>query len=143
MIDENRMKHIVAVAELMRKNAGILRLDSEEMFVLGFLHDVGFGFGNENSAALGGEILEKQEYKYFNEVANLGKTETAYHSTALDLLNWCDMHTDSTGKYVSFEKKLESLSKKFGENSTNYKNAKKLVESLQNKPNLFKLSLKD
>ena len=142
MFDENRLKHTLAVAELMKRNAAALRLDAEEMFVLGFLHDVGHGLTDTNHEELAGEVLEQQSYKYAQEVANHGKTETAYHSPALDLLNWCDMHTDMDGKYISFERRLENIAKKYGESSVVYKNAKKLVETLQNKPNLFKLSVK-
>jgi len=69
MIDNDRLKHIVEVAKLMKEKAEIVGLDKEEMFTLGILHDIGYEFGENNDHNfVGFEILDKQNYKYANEV---------------------------------------------------------------------------
>ena len=61
MIDENRIKHILSVARLMKENAEKLGLDPEEMFTLGYLHDIGYEFGgSEEHHIKGAEMLAKQ-----------------------------------------------------------------------------------
>ena len=65
MIDENRLKHIYAVAKLMEENAEKHGLDKQEMFMLGFLHDIGYEFGgSEEHHVVGAAMLEKENYKY-------------------------------------------------------------------------------
>ena len=64
MIDDNKLKHIMTVARIMKEKAEVMGLDPQEMFTLGIVHDIGFEFGSsEEHHELGYKILEKQGYK--------------------------------------------------------------------------------
>jgi len=133
-IDENRIKHIFAVARLMSDNAEKFGLDKEEMFTLGLLHDIGYEFGgSDEHHTLGGSILEKQNYKYFREVLHHGKPNCGYVSPALDLLNFADMSVNRLGEVVGFEKRLEDIKTRRGENSPHYQNSKAIIDDLKQK----------
>lgn len=132
MIDEDRQKHILAVAELMRENAKKFGLDEEEMFTLGYLHDIGYAFGGgETHHVLGAEVLKRQNYKYYKEVLYHGKPVDNYYSRELDLLNYADMHIGKKGNYLSFVERLEDIKARRGENSTHYQNCKKVIDRLE------------
>ena len=134
MIDNDRLKHIFEVAKLMKDKAEIVGLDKEEMFTLGMLHDIGYEFGENNDHNfVGFEILDKQNYKYAKEVLYHGKANSEYQSLALDLLNFADMHIDKSGKYVSYEQRLEDIKTRRGESSLAYINSQKIIKELQNK----------
>ena len=132
MIDEDRQKHILAVAKLMQENAKKFGLDEQEMFTLGYLHDIGYAFGNgENHHIDGSELLKKQNYKYYKEVLYHGKPVENYSSRALDLLNFADMHIGKKGNYLTFDERLEDIKSRRGENSPHYQNSKKVIDRLQ------------
>ena len=132
MIDENRKKHIFAVAKLMEEKAEKLGLDREEMFTLGFLHDIGYEFGeSEEHHIIGYEILKKQNYKYAKEVKYHGIPTKEYSSLALDLLNYADMHINKKGEYVTFEERLADIAERRGEDSNAYKNCKIVIDNFE------------
>ena len=132
MIDENRVKHIMAVARVMKENAYRLGLDEEEMFTLGMLHDIGYEFGDgETHHIVGAKMLQKQNYKYYKEVLYHGIPTTEYSSKALDLLNLGDMSVNRKGEVVGFEARLEDIKSRRGEDSVHYRNCKKIVDRLK------------
>ena len=134
MIDENRIKHTLAVAKLMKDNALKLGLDKEEMFTLGMLHDIGYEFiDGEKHTEIGGEILKKQKYKYYKEVLYHGVVNCEYKSRALVLLNFADMHINLKGNFVSFNERLEDIKTRRGENSPQYINSKLIILELKHK----------
>ena len=134
MIDENRIKHTLAVAKLMKDNATKYGLDEEEMFTLGMLHDIGYEFiDGEKHAEIGGEILKKQNYKYYKEVLFHGVVNCEYKSKELDLLNFADMHINLKGNFVSFNERLEDIKTRRGENSPQYINSKLIILELKHK----------
>lgn len=131
MIDENRAKHIMSVARLMKENAEKFGLDPEEMFLLGYLHDVGYEFGGSEEHHLkGAEMLANQGYKYVQEILFHGKPNVGYESPALDLLNYADMHINKKGEYVSFADRLEDIANRRGKNSPHYQNCKVVIDDL-------------
>ena len=142
MIEEDRIKHIMSVARLMKDSAEKLGLDSQEMFTLGLLHDIGYEFGgSEEHHTKGAEILEKQGYKYYREVLYHGKPTSEYSSPALDLLNFADMHIDKKGNYVTFEDRLQDIANRRGTDSPHYINCKKIIDNLNN--NIFYFAMTD
>ncbi len=131
MLTQNRINHIIAVANLMKEKAPLLGLDPDQMFVLGYLHDVGYAVQTDKlHSYFGGEILKKAGYKYHQEVCNHGNPYTEYTSSALDLLNYCDMHINSNGELVSYEERLEDIKARRGEDSIEYKNSLLIVKQL-------------
>ena len=72
MIDEDRLKHSLAVARKMVEIGKEHKLNDEqlqELFTLGYNHDIGYEFeNNENHRIIGGNILKSNNYKYWQEV---------------------------------------------------------------------------
>ncbi|MBQ7307884.1 MAG: phosphohydrolase [Clostridia bacterium] len=137
MIDNNRLLHIIGVSRLMKEKANLLGLDEKEMFTLGYLHDFGYEFQDLNKhAVFGGEIMENMGFKHYKEIMYHGDINAEYNSLALDLLNWCDMHIDCKGNFVSFEERLNDIKNRRGEDSTAYKNCLIMVERLRNNEKL-------
>lgn len=54
-----------------------------------------------------------------------------------DRLNQADMQIDKYGKNVGYEKRLEDIKLRYGENSEIYIKAQKLIESLRKKSNVI------
>ncbi len=134
MITEDRIKHILGVARLMKKYARDFCQDEEKMFTLGLVHDIGYEFGgSEEHHILGYEILSKQGYEFAKEVLYHGKPTDEYFSLALDLLNFADLHINKKGDYVSFEDRLEDIKARRGESSPHYQNCKKVIDMLKEK----------
>lgn len=131
----DRQKHIATVAELMRSKTQALSWSedkSAEMYLLGFLHDTGYAFADNQSehAKRGGETLEKSGYKYWREVYYHGMPNSPYRSQELDLLNTCDMLVDYSGKIVTVQERLDGIKIRYGEESQQYKAAIALAAEL-------------
>ena len=134
MISSDRLNHIINVARLMKQYCeenGFSKEYGEAMFTLGMLHDIGYEFGeHSNHNEIGSHILKQQNYKYYNEILWHGAPNCDYKSLELDILNYADMHINSKGIFVSFEERLDDIKNRYSENSTTYKNAKIIVDSL-------------
>ncbi len=120
MIAEYRKKHIFAVAELMQKygeERGYTKSQCNELYTLGLLHDIGYAFLEEKDyekhEVVGGLFLKEQGYKFWQEVYYHGVANSPYQSEYLDLLNLADMHIDYTGEYVSFDERLQDISRRY------------------------------
>lgn len=132
-ISENKLKHSIAVARFMRKaaeDAGWSKQKCEEMFVLGLLHDIGYEFSEQQSehAGIGGELLQKQGYRYWQEIAHHGNPHTEYSSIELDLLNTADLQVDAKGNVVGVRARLEDIASRYGRDSRQYTEAKALAQ---------------
>ena len=131
----DRLKHSLAVARKMisiGKNKGLTEEQLQELFILGYNHDIGYEFGtNENHSVIGGNILKQSNYKYWQEVYFHGETDIQYHSLYLDILNMADMQIDKYGNDVGYDKRLKDIATRYGTNSKQYVNAVKLVKILK------------
>ena len=135
MINNDRLNHSLAVARKMVEIGKKYNLNDNELkdlFVLGFNHDIGYEYGNNsNHAHIGGEILKRNNYKYWKEIYYHGNINTEYASLFLTILNKADMQIDKYGDDVGYTKRLEDIKSRYGENSTTYKNAKTLILNLR------------
>lgn len=134
MIDENRLKHSLAVAHKMveiGKNYGFDKSDLDDLFLLGMVHDIGYEFGsNINHAYLGGNLLMKNGYHHWSEVSHHGDPLCIHNSLYLHILNAADMQIDSKGQDVGYEGRLGDIATRYGVESEVYKTAKLMVEKL-------------
>ena len=134
-MDENRLKHSLAVARKMVTLGKEYKLNNNELqdlFVLGFNHDIGYEYGNNsNHGRIGGEILKGNNYKYWKEIYYHGDISAQYSSLYLEILNKADMQIDKYGNDVGYTKRLEDIKNRYGENSITYKNAEILVSKLR------------
>lgn len=133
-MDNDRLNHSIAVARKMVTIGEKYNLNKEqlqELFVLGYNHDIGYEYGNnENHRIIGGNILKQSNYKYWKEVYYHGETNCEYSSLYLDILNKADMQIDKYGNDVGYDKRLEDIKNRYGKDSTIYKKAKMLIDNL-------------
>ena len=137
MIDNDRVRHSLAVAKKMIEIGKEYNLNDNELqdlFLLGFNHDIGYEYeDNSNHGHIGGEILNRNNYKYWKEIYYHGNINTEYKSLFLEILNKADMQIDKYGNDVGYDKRLEDIKNRYGENSTTYKNAEILISKLRSK----------
>lgn len=136
MMDQDRLNHSIAVARKMVEIGKKYKLDDEqlqELFLLGYNHDIGYEFGNnENHRIIGGNILKQSNYKYWQEVYYHGEIDCEYSSLYLDILNKADMQIDKFGNDVGYSKRLKDIENRYGRESNIYKKAKKLIDNINN-----------
>ena len=133
-MDEDRLKHSIAVARKMIEIGIENNLNEEELqdlFVLGLNHDIGYEYGeNSNHGHIGGEILKRNNYKYWQEIYYHGDVSTEYTSLFLEILNKADMQIDKYGNDVGYNKRLEDIKNRYGEESKTYLDAKIIIDKL-------------
>jgi len=133
-MDDDRIKHCLSVANKMvelGKEKGLSDKQLDELFLLGFLHDIGYQFGiSDNHNVIGGNILKNNNYQYWKEVYYHGVPNSDYKSLFLDILNTADMMIDKYGNDVGFDKRLEDIKNRYGEDSIQYINCVKIVDEL-------------
>ena len=139
MIDENRLKHSIAVARKMVEIGKERNLSDEqlhELFVLWYNHDIGceyYELGDHRN--VGGKLLKESNYKYWQEVLYHGEPDCEYKSLYLTILNMADMQIDKYGNDVGYEARLNDIKSRYGENSEVYIKVSKLIKELTNKDN--------
>ena len=134
-MDFDRLKHCISVGRKMieiGKEKDLTDLELKELFLLGYNHDIGYEFSNKgiNHNVIGGEILKENGFKYWKEVYYHGEINLDYKSMYLEILNQADMQIDKYGNDVGYEKRLEDIKQRYGEESIVYQKAYKLVERL-------------
>lgn len=135
MIDNDRLKHSLAVARKMVEIAEFNKMSNNEIedcFVIGYNHDIGYEFTQDgvNHNKIGGEILKQNGFKYWKEIYYHGIVDSEYKSIYLDILNQADMQIDKYGNDVGYNKRLEDIKSRYGEESTVYINCKKLISKI-------------
>ena len=129
-MNKDRLNHSAAVAMKMIEIGKTLNLNEEDLqdlFILGYNHDIGYEFCVENLEhnTVGGQILKNNGYKYWQEVYYHGNPDCSYDSLYLKILNMADMQVDKYGNDVGYEKRLEDIKIRYGEESVQYINAKR------------------
>lgn len=136
MIDEDRIKHSLAVARKMVSIANEMGMDEKEKencFVIGLNHDIGYEFTNKEShGKVGGEILRNSGFEFWKEIYYHGDFNKEFSSKYLTILNKADMQIDKYGNDVGYEKRLEDIKSRYGEDSKDYIECKILIEKLKN-----------
>ena len=137
MITQNRWQHILGVARKCKEFAVKYKPEdgefAEDMFLLGMLHDMGYEFmeSNASHAFVGGGILKRSGYKYWQEVALHGDESVDNMSDELFILNCADMSTGPSGEDFTFDERLAEIKSRFGVDSSPYKKCVIAVEKLK------------
>ena len=115
---------------------------AEDMFLLGMLHDFGYEFAEEPSdhPAIGAEILKRQGYRYWKEVADHGNINVTEVSDALFVLSCADMTTGPHGERFTMQDRIDNMAQRYGRDSRHHKKAIVAAERIQADPRfrLFK-----
>lgn len=135
VITQDRLKHSIGVARKLYEMSLQRGWDVEKakkMFVLGFVHDIGYEFADTQSehADKGADVLKQCGFQFANEVLYHGKIQQEYSSDELYLLNVADFLVGSDGSPVSVEERMEGIAQRYGEESSQYIEAKRLAKQL-------------
>lgn len=132
VIRDGKLAHIRAVAEMMRERAlamGWGEERAEDMFLLGFVHDIGYARQPVGHAEAGAEILGRSSYAHAEEV-RLHGTYVEDPSPELELLWLCDLSVDSRGTRCDVAGRLSHVEKRFGRDSEQFRNVCRIAEHL-------------
>lgn len=134
-IPEERIAHMHGVAEYCYRHASdsFYKLDPNEMYILGLLHDVGYIGGKSHHEMFGGEMLRDLGYEDWKEVAMHGNllTTMPFHNKKLLLLIEADMKIDIGGREVGYDRRLKSIAERHGDNSRAYELCRRNIEFLK------------
>ena len=137
MITSSRWRHILGVARKAKILADKLKPNNvqyaEDMFLLGIMHDLGYEFieSNASHAAIGGEILKRSGYQYWQEVTQHGDETVDDMTDELFILNCADMSTGPNGEDFTFDERLKEIAQRFGKDANAYKKCVVEVEKLR------------
>lgn len=141
-ISQQKISHMHGVAEYMYLNADKYRLNKEEMYILGLLHDIGYLNGKKHHPLYGGQILNNCGYSHSIYIYWHGSTPDEYkraHSCSdkeipkqLVLLWEADLSIGITGENIGYEKRLEDIGNRYGLDSKAYRIAKETIDWLLN-----------
>ena len=156
MITEDRIKHMLSVARkcysLAKEEYHLSEEGARVYFVMGLLHDIGYEFCEENSkhSEVGYDMLKiLSVYPYafinmINAIKNhgdpnnvdtdtflneiLNKAIAVYGIEAQENLNKADLLVDAKGNNVTIEERLLDIGNRYGYDSKNYLDARKMAE---------------
>ena len=97
------------------------------------MHDLGYEFmeSNASHAAIGGEILKRSGYQYWQEVTQHGDETVDDMTDELFILNCADMSTGPNGEDFTFDERLKEIAQRFGKDADAYKKCVVEVEKLR------------
>lgn len=128
-LSDGKIKHSKAVAEFLFRNTRLTDR-REEMYILGLLHDIGYMKQDKGHAVAGGEMLRDLGFKNWQPVAYHGDPNNT-SNTMTDELNWADMLIDHEGNLVGYEARLAGIKARYGEKSTQYTDAQRIISKLR------------
>lgn len=137
-ITEDRLKHSLQVARNMERLAkeifGWSDVKIREMFLLGYVHDVGYEFSanQQEHFSKGSLLMSTANYPYSQEIYWHGRPNATYKSDELLILNIADNITDSYGKTVTVTQRLENIKQRYGDDSQQFLDAQTLVKEIKN-----------
>ena len=137
MITDERLTHIIKVARTAQRLAERLRPNdkefAEDMFLLGFVHDVGYEFsdGGKFHSKIGGEILCRNAYRYADAVTKHSYLTDGELPDELYFLYCADMMVDTKGIECTLEERVEDIKKRYGSDSIPYKDSLVKIETLK------------
>lgn len=67
-MEQNRIKHILAVVKKMRENAERFGVEPDDAYLVGYLHDIGYEYNPMMHNTDGGMILKKNRFRYWKEI---------------------------------------------------------------------------
>ena len=132
-ISENRLHHILGVARKaysLAKNMGYDEDFARRMFMLGWIHDVGYEFSTKPTEHP--DVSAKMYLELFDDIIANDAKNTTYqtiknHGRYTDnetiewkILNMADIQIDFDGKEVDVMTRLENIKDRYGEHSDEY-----------------------
>lgn len=132
-LSDDKLRHIRAVAEVMRDTAlanGLGDEEADRMYLLGLVHDVGYLHGARGHAGRGADLLASAGYELAEEVRLHGRLVDD-PSDALLMLWHADLSCDWRGRRVGYDERLAGVIERYGEGSEQARNVRAIVGRLQ------------
>ena len=129
MITEDRFKHMIGVARecyKIAKEAGYTETFARQMYIIGFIHDIGYEFSSDNHEEVGAEMLKSARYSEYI-IERHGKECPDFTITDY-ILNKADMTIDGKGNKVTVEERLKDIEARYGKDSNQYLSSLKMIE---------------
>ena len=92
-LTKDRLNHMHKVAEVLYNISPEDK--KEEMYVLGFLHDIGYLYSTDHHSKSGANLLKLVGYKYWKEIKYHGTPNPTYMSHELNELNRANLCVNS------------------------------------------------
>lgn len=138
MIKEGRAKHILGVA---RKCYEIAKTEfpergedfAEKMFLIGYLHDVGYEFDDTEPHRIVGERMLKSigaDDETVWLVRHHGEPQYELTDESY-ILNKADLSVDTSGSPVTIEERVADKARRKGSDSVVYRNAVEMAEKIE------------
>ena len=134
-ISNDRMQHILSVArqsyQIAKNKYQLSETDCRKAFMIGFLHDVGYEFSENNleHPEKGKELIQETLGVTLEEVRQHGNPD-AEQTLFLSILNEADMTVDSKGNVVSVEERLQDIKSRYSEDAIEYLKPLELAKKL-------------
>ena len=127
--------HSYGVAEKMYQlalAAGKSESVAKDMWLLGFLHDVGKRFGTqENHEVIGGMMLSNNNYEYYDIITRHGDTLDKNMPWELKMLRTADLSVEPHGNDVGIKDRVEDIKKRYGSDSLKYSITKEVADYIK------------
>lgn len=137
MISENKLKHMLGVARECRSLARQKDLSEDlcdAMFIMGFLHDIGYEDDESSSHGSVSEELVRSFESHINDCCDAIVAHGLVFdnwSVFDDVLNRADMTISHTGNKITMEERLEGIKERWGSESVHYRHACEVVNKLK------------
>lgn len=136
-IDDNRLVHMREVGRLCSELAfdlfGWNEHECRQMFVMGFLHDIGYQFAENqpDHEEIGGALLASAKYEHAEPIRFHGDPEADLSDDRLLILNISDMAVSGDGKRVGFVTRLEDIATRYGKESPQYETSARVIAAIR------------
>lgn len=142
-ITEHRLDHILGVARKcysLARDKGYPEDFCKRMWMIGWLHDVGYEFSTNNGEhpEVGEEMLQllgmrnstKDASKVLHAIRTHGSAKHTMTSESM-ILNTADLMINSQGVDVGVNKRLSDILARYGEESNEYNNSVLMAKKLK------------
>lgn len=135
-ISDDRMKHILAVARqaynIARTKYKLNENDCRKAFIIGYLHDVGYEFSENNleHPEKGFSLIRDTLGVEIQEILKHGDPY-AEQDLFLAILNEADLTVDSKGNIVTVEERLNDIKSRYSADAIEYLNPLSVAKKLE------------
>ena len=141
MITEDRLHHILEVARKMYQEGKSMGFDEdtcEMLFLCGWLHDVGYEFGDvKTHPEISANMISKIEDNKDIISAVEGHGESVDYNIFSYLLNFADLNVDSKGNAVTMDERIADIAARYGADSIAARKAIDMKKMLQERKSFF------
>lgn len=136
-ISEDKLKHTIGVArkcyDLALHKYDLSEDEAKSAFVMGFLHDIGYEFVDDTSKhpEESYKLVKSIDDNMLNAIRSHGNPDVEVCTVWNDILNEADLTTSSKGEDCTMFYRLADICLRYGKDSNEFKNAKRLADKFK------------